>query len=77
MSYDEFFQWMEYYNKEPFEADRNEIQMANLSSIVVGLTGKSKLKTKDFMISKYDEDKPTKKGLQDKIKSMFGVFKNG
>ena len=49
MSYDEFYKWMDYYNKEPFGADRQEQQMATLMYIVTSLTGKSISKPKDFM----------------------------
>lgn len=65
---------MEHYNREPFSADRQEIQMANLSSIVVGLAGKSKLKTKDFMICKEEEKKQTVKEFEDDLKQRFSMF---
>jgi len=74
MSYDELYKWMEYYNKEPFSADRQELQMANLSSIVVNLVGKSKLGTKDFMICKKEEKKQTVKEFEDDLKNRFAMF---
>lgn len=58
MSSGEFLEWHEYYGIEPFAADRNELQMALLSSSLA--MGKSKLD--DFIISNKNKTKQ-KRGI--------------
>jgi len=71
MSYQELYDWYEYYNQEPFLADRLEIQLATVCQMV-GSFGGSKLKTKDFMITKKNDKKNlTKKEYQDQLKNAF------
>ncbi|MDD5406014.1 MAG: hypothetical protein PHE73_03610 [Sulfurovaceae bacterium] len=47
MSSGEYLEWHEYYKIEPFMADRNELQMAMLSSAMA----MGKTKVGDFIIS--------------------------
>lgn len=60
MPFDEFYEWYEYSKKEPFNVDRNEFMIAQLSALMVNIDIKnSKSKkfrnTLDFLIS-IDED---------------------
>lgn len=73
MSYEEFCKWINYYNKEPFAADRQEFQMAHLMQMVASFGG-SKTKIKDFMVCKQEEKKQTVKEFEDDLKKRFAIF---
>lgn len=71
MSFRELYDWYEYYNNEPFFADRIEIQLATLS-LMVSSFGKSKAKHEDFMIRKKEKDfVGIHKNDTDKLKAML------
>lgn len=57
MSKAELSQWVEYYNKEPFGYDRLEVQLAQLSDIMVKTAGDKDTDAIDFMISVSADDK--------------------
>ena len=71
MSINEFYDWIKYANKEPFFADRLEMQLAQLSTMVASF-GKSKATVKDFMIVKNESKKMSTKQLEDNLKMRFG-----
>ncbi|MFT7880714.1 MAG: hypothetical protein ABXS91_10010 [Sulfurimonas sp.] len=50
MSSSELMEWIEYFGIEPFPADRNEIQIAMLSSLISASNG-GKAKMNDFILS--------------------------
>ncbi len=54
MSDSELQEWHEYYNLEPFHADRSELQMAVLTTIQSNKAG-GKSKMRDFVISHKNE----------------------
>ena len=59
MSWSEYMEWQEYYNKEPFHQDRQEIQMAVLTKMVSSQYG-GKSKVADFIITgKTDTSEPS------------------
>jgi len=68
MSSSELLEWIEYFKLEPFEADRNELQMARLTMATV--KGKN-MKLKDFMICQHDE--PKIENLESKVSAIFGA----
>lgn len=57
MSWREFYDWYEYYNQEPFFADRIEIQLATISLMIRSFGGsKGKKPTHDdFMIRRKEK----------------------
>ncbi len=73
MSLRELYEWYDFYNEEPFFADRLEIQMANLCNIA-GSFGGSKLKHSDYMIRKKEEKVQTVKEFEDDLKARFMPF---
>lgn len=73
MSIRELYEWYDYYNEEPFLADRLEIQLATLSLMVSGF-GKSKSKHSDFMIRNIEKKELSQKDLENQIKAMFMPF---
>lgn len=50
MSRVELQEWKDYYQREPFSSDRNELQLAQLSAMASSFMG-GKLETADFMPS--------------------------
>lgn len=73
MSVSELYEWYDYYSQEPFMADRLEMQLATLSTMV-GSFGGSKLKPNDFMIRKQEEKKLTNREFNENLKAMFAGF---
>ena len=73
ISQKELQEWQEYFNAEPAIADRIELMLAIISSILYNSNSKSQLSYTDFMISLTDEQRHTIKEheLQNKIKSFF------
>lgn len=57
MTHAELMQWMEYYSLEPFGYDRLEVQLAQISDILVKTVGEKDTLPVDFMISVSEEDK--------------------
>lgn len=76
MSVSELHEWYEYYEQEPFLADRLEIQLATLSSMVGGFGG-SKLKPNDFMISKKEKRILTQQEDDKRVSQMFDMLSKG
>jgi len=78
MSYQEFIEWQEYYNLEPFLADRLEAQLSRIGYTNT-FTGMSKLDIEHdyFLISHFEKEKKDSKSsysdLADKVKAAFGV----
>jgi len=73
MSIRELYEWYDYYNEEPFLADRLEIQLATVCTMIAGF-GKSKLKHSDYMVRKIEKKELSNKELQDRIKAVFMPF---
>ena len=73
MSYQELYEWYDYYSQEPFLADRLEVQLATVCQMVGGFGG-SKLKHKDFMISGKRKEPQTLKEFEDELKARFSMF---
>ena len=73
MSIRELYEWYDYYNEEPFLADRLEIQLATISLMVAGF-GKSKSKHSDFMIRNIEKKVQTTKEFEDDLKARFMPF---
>ena len=60
MTQQEYSEWQEYYNIEPFAADRAEMQLATLS-FLTSTTNGGKSKFADFLVSNKNKTKiPTK-----------------
>ena len=57
LSANELLEWYEYYNEEQFMADRLEVQIATLSSMVYSANGGKDLSAVDFMVTVSDEAK--------------------
>lgn len=76
MSYREFLEWQNYYQEEPFLADRLELQLSRIGQIT-SLTGMGKIDlSNDYFIisSDFKSKNEEKKGdLESQIKAMFGV----
>ncbi len=70
MSIRELYEWYEYYNEEPFLADRLEIQLATISMMVAAF-GKSKPKHSDYMIRNIEKKVQTTKEFEDDLKARF------
>jgi len=73
MSIDELSSWYEYYSKEPFLADRLEVQFARLNQSILAVNG-NECELDDFMICNLNtstKNNKTKK-LEDKLVSIFG-----
>lgn len=70
MSFRELYDWYEYYNNEPFFADRIEIQLATLS-LMVSSFGKSKAKHEDFMIRKKEKEILSKEQYNEQLIKAF------
>ena len=68
MSYSEYKEWQEYYNIEPFYADRIEMQIAATNTILSNTAG-AKSKLKDFVISR-NNNEPN--DLTSQVKALFG-----
>lgn len=73
MSVRELYEWYDYYSQEPFFADRLEIQMANVCTMIASFGG-SKTKHSDYMIRKAEEKKQTLKEFEDNLKARFMMF---
>ena len=71
MSFQELYKWYDYYNQEPFLADRLEIQMATICQIVASFGSKNPPKHKDFMITGKKEKPKSHKEFEDGLKNMF------
>jgi len=74
MSVRELHEWYEFYNEEPFFADRLEIQMANASLMIASFSGSKKAKHSDYMVRKIEEKVLSLKEREDNIKAMFMPF---
>lgn len=74
MTNTELEEWKDYYNLEPFPADRQEYQMAVLCQVIAATNG-VKAKVEDFMVCDR-ENKKTKRNenLANDIKKVFGVI---
>jgi len=76
MSHSELMGWYEYYGMSPFAEDKNEIQMAMLSSIVSTAAG-GKLKMNDFMVTKTQDSSRSSLTVEEmsaeEIDKMAGV----
>ena len=59
-------QWIEYYNTEPFLADRLEAQLAIFMNIIAQIAGAKNTKISDFMICK-----PPPPSKKEQIKGFF------
>ena len=59
-------QWIEYYNTEPFLADRLEAQLAIFMNIIAQTAGAKNTKISDFMICK-----PPPPSKKEQIKGFF------
>lgn len=79
MSYSEFLEWQDYYNEEPFLADRLEMQLAKIGySNLATAFGKIDIDFEYFLVSKQDkkENKAIdSKKLESDIKMIFGGMK--
>ena len=73
MSLRELYDWYEYYNNEPFFADRIEIQLATVCTMIAGFGSKSKPKHDDFMIRK--KEKPVLSQAE-KNRQLITAFKS-
>jgi len=73
MSLRELYDWYEYYSNEPFFADRIEIQLATICTMIAGFGSKSKSKHDDFMIRK--KEKPIL-SQEERNKQLITAFKN-
>lgn len=73
MSLRELYDWYEYYSNEPFFADRIEIQLATICTMIAGFGSKSKPKHDDFMIRK--KEKPIL-SQEERNKQLITAFKN-
>lgn len=73
MSLRELYEWYEYYAEEPFIADRLEIMLATICTMIGGF-GKSKLKHSDYMVRKPIEKIQTLKEFEDDLKARFMPF---
>lgn len=75
MSYQEYIEWQEYYNEEPFLADRLELQLAKIgyTNLATGL-GKIDLGFEDFLVSRHEiQKKESKVDLSTQLLKTFGV----
>ncbi len=75
MSQKELFQWVEYYSHEPFHMDRVELQLAQISDILVKTAGEKKTSPIDFMLSVSEDDK-FKHKLAEKQKHVIEQLQN-
>ena len=75
MSNVEYLQWMEYYKLEPFHADRSELQLAQISDIIVKTAGEKDSMPVDFMLSVSEDDKDRYKA-EIKHKKVIDQLKN-
>ena len=75
MSWREFYDWYEYYNQEPFFADRIETQLATISLIAAsfGASKNKRPKHEDFMIRKKEKEILSQ---EEKNKQIINAFKN-
>lgn len=73
MSLRELYEWYDYYAEEPFLADRLEIQMANVCTMV-GSFGGSKAKHSDYMIRKIKEKTQSLEEFENDLKARFMPF---
>lgn len=76
ISHAELHEWAEYSRLEPFIADRNEVQIAQLSCMVAAFMGE-KVELTDFMLSveKQKKVKSKESALLMKVKALFGGAK--
>lgn len=64
--------WAKYYELEPFGADRDEVMMANLTAIIVGMFAKNPPNYEDFMLSKTSKKAKNLKMIRE-IKLWAGI----
>ncbi|WP_345993765.1 hypothetical protein [Sulfurimonas sp. HSL-1716] len=76
LSASELHEWLEYYEMEPFHADRSEVQLATMSHMMNAFMGGS-AKATDFMLTYKEKKKDSLSGLAAKVKAIFGGGKNG
>lgn len=75
MSQNEFIEWQEYYNEEPFLADRLEGQLAKIgyTNLFTGMS-KPEIEFDYFLRKKIDKNVNSKQDkLENDIKRIFGV----
>ncbi len=72
MSQSELLEWAEFLQEEPLMADRNELQMAGLMSVVVNMVSKSPYDYTDFMITAEKKERDKNEALQSQVLSIFG-----
>lgn len=75
MSHRELLQWIDYYSSEPFIADRIEVQLAQISDILMKTAGNTETSALDFMVSVSKEDKDKYKA-EEKHKKVLEQLKN-
>jgi len=76
MSTQELYKWYEYYNEEPFLADRIEVQLATVCQMVASFGSKNPPKHKDFMLTGKKDKPKDGKEFEENLKAMFmGVAK--
>jgi hypothetical protein len=75
MSYQELYDWYEYYMNEPFFSDRIEMQLATISMLISSFGGGkgNKPKHADFMIRKPEKAILSK---EQKTKQLITAFKS-
>lgn len=72
MSYAEMQEWISFYNAEPFQEDRQEIQLAMMMSVMAASFG-NKIDPTEFMITgKKPKKKNTVEELSKHVKTIFG-----
>lgn len=74
MSVRELHEWYQYYNEEPFIADRLEIQLATIGFILASQNSKKKFKHSEFMVSKKETEKPLSQ--EEKNKQLIAAFRS-
>lgn len=71
MSIQELYDWYDYYNQEPFLADRIEQQLAMSNYILFSTNSKKKAEFEDFMIRNIKKQENNTPPTDEQIKSMF------
>lgn len=75
LSASELSEWVEFYNEEPFMADRIEVQLARLSAITVSQKSGKAVNVSDFMVT-YKKAPEAAVDIEDKVKAIFGGMKD-
>lgn len=75
MSYQELYDWYEYYMNEPFFSDRIEIQLATICTMISSFGAKKGQKPKhsDFMIRQKPKENLSQ---EEKNKQLITAFKS-